>query len=267
MMQARKMLSGADLSASLDRETYLQELPRRQKAIAKLARRAHKQDRGIILVFEGWDASGKGGLIRRISERLDPRGFEAISVHPSLSSGDSHHYLRRFWKHIPKAGKIAIFDRSWYSRVLFERVEGICSTEEWRRAYREINQFEQQLLDFGTILLKFWLHISKEEQLRRFESRQVDHLRRWKLTEQDWRNRELWEQYETAVNDMLLKTSTIAAPWNIIPAESKAFARIKVMQAIIDSISQSLDPDSEKSAGGDDAPKNANKKQKKKKKK
>jgi polyphosphate kinase 2 (PPK2 family) len=267
MMQVRKMLSSADLSARLDRETYLQELPRHQKAIAKLARRAYLQQRGVILVFEGWDASGKGGLIRRITERLDPRSYDAITVNQDWYRDTSHHYLRRFWENIPKAGKIAIFDRSWYSRVLVERVEGICSPEEWRRAYREINQFEQQLLDFGTILLKFWLHITKEEQLRRFESRQYDHLRQWKLTEQDWRNRELWEHYETAVNDMLLKTSTIAAPWNIIPAESKEYARVNVMETMIESISQSLDSASKSATAEDDKPESVSKKRKKKKKK
>jgi polyphosphate kinase 2 (PPK2 family) len=155
----------------------------------------------------------------------------------------THHYLWRFWRRLPEAGQIAIFDRSWYGRVMVERIEGFCTEEEWKRAYREINYFERQLVDFGTILFKFWLHVSPEEQLARFESRAGDKLREWKLTEEDWRNRERWGLYETAVNEMLLKTSTITAPWTIIEGDSKQFARIKILKTLADKFSVELEYD------------------------
>jgi len=172
----------------------------------------------------------------------------------------THHYFWRFWTRLPETGQIAIFDRSWYGRVMVERVEGFCAEAEWKRAYREINYFERQLVDFGTILFKFWLHIDQEEQLSRFESRAGDKLRSWKLTDEDWRNREKWGVYEQAVNEMLLKTSTITAPWTVIEGNSKPYARIKILRTLVEKLSRELkyDPFSVAAVG--------NKKSKKKKK-
>jgi polyphosphate kinase 2 (PPK2 family) len=169
----------------------------------------------------------------------------------------------RFWRRLPETGQIAIFDRSWFGRVMVERIEGFCKETEWKRAYREINQFERQLVDFGTILFKFWIHIGKDEQLQRFESRAGDRLRNWKLTDEDWRNREKWDVYEEAVNDMLLKTSTISAPWTVVEGNSKPYARIKVLQTIVDKLSQELDYDPFKEPAARDG-KKKDKKDKKK---
>ncbi len=195
------MLATADLSLSLDQETYKKELILYQVALATLGYQVYVQQRPVVVLFEGWDAAGKGGAIKRLTEKLDPRGYAVYSIAAPQGEDKTHHYLWRFWRRLPEAGQIAIFDRSWYGRVMVERIEGFCSEVDWKRAYREINQFERQLIDFGTILFKFWVHISNEEQLRRFESRANDKLRSWKLTEEDWRNREKWPRYEEAVNE------------------------------------------------------------------
>jgi polyphosphate kinase 2 (PPK2 family) len=176
----------------------------------------------------------------------------------------THHYLWRFWRRLPETGQIAIFDRSWYGRVMVERIEGFCTEDEWKRAYREINQFERQLVDYGTILFKFWLHIDKHEQLHRFESRSEDRLRSWKLTDEDWRNREKWDLYEEAVNEMLLKTSTITAPWTVVEGNSKLYARIKVLKTVAQGLMKELDYDP--FDPGKDGDKQKKKKKKKKKK-
>jgi polyphosphate kinase 2 (PPK2 family) len=167
---------------------------------------------------------------------MDPRGYEVIPVGPPNDAERSRHYLWRFWVRFPKAGHIAIFDRSWYGRVLVERVENLASEEEWRRAYREINEMELQFIRFGTVLLKFWLHISPEEQLRRFEERQATPHKRHKITDDDWRNRKAWPDYEAAVNEMLLRTSTPHAPWTVVPAEDKRLARCIVLETVIDAL-------------------------------
>jgi polyphosphate kinase 2 (PPK2 family) len=206
---------------------------------------------GVGIIFEGWDASGKGGAIKRVTEKLDPRGYVVYSIAAPKGDDATHHYLWRFWRRLPECGQIAIFDRSWYGRVMVERIEGFCEEDEWKRAYREINQFERQLVDFGTILLKFWIHISKDEQLRRFESRSGDKLRSWKLTEEDWRNREKWDLYAQAVEDMILKTSTLSAPWTIVEGDSKDYARIKVLKTLVEQLSKSLDYDPFKEHGLD----------------
>jgi polyphosphate kinase 2 (PPK2 family) len=192
------------------------------------------------MVFEGWDAAGKGGVIKRVTEKLDPRGYVVYPIAAPQGEDATRHYLYRFWRRLPETGQIAIFDRSWYGRVMVERVESFCREEDWRRAYREINQFERQLVDFGTILFKFWIHISEDEQLRRFESRAVDPLRNWKLTDEDWRNREKWDAYGQVVNEMLLRTSTVTAPWTIVEGNSKLHARIKVLETLVDKLSQEL---------------------------
>jgi polyphosphate kinase 2 (PPK2 family) len=201
------------------------------------------QQRPVIIVFEGWDAAGKGGAIRRVTEKLDPRGFVVYPIAAPKGDEATHHYLWRFWNRLPEAGQMAIFDRSWYGRVMVERIEGFCNEAAWKRAYREINYFERQLVDFGTILFKFWLHISPDEQLRRFESRDGDKRRSWKLTDEDWRNREKWDLYEAAVNEMLLKTSTLAAPWTVIEGNSKAYARIKILRTLVEKLGRELNYD------------------------
>lgn len=255
------MLSTVDVSLTLEPEEYKSSLIKYQVALHSLAYQVYIQQRPVIMVFEGWDAAGKGGAIRRITEKIDPRGFVVYPIAAPKGDDATHHYLWRFWRRLPEVGQIAIFDRSWYGRVMVERIEGFCTEDEWKRAYREINYFERQLVDFGTILFKFWLHISPEEQLRRFESRAGDQLREWKLTEEDWRNREKWGVYEAAVNEMLLKTSTITAPWTVVEGDSKPYARIKILKTIVDKLSDELQYDPFKPA----APAGAGKRKKKKK--
>jgi len=257
------MLSTVNLTLTLEPEEYKSSLIKYQVALHDLAYQVYVQQRPVIMVFEGWDAAGKGGAIRRITEKIDPRGFVVYPIAAPKGDDATHHYLWRFWRRLPEVGQIAIFDRTWYGRVMVERIEGFCSEDEWKRAYREINYFERQLVDFGTILFKFWLHISPEEQLRRFESRKGDELREWKLTEEDWRNREKWGVYEAAVNEMLLKTSTITAPWTVVEGDSKPYARIKILKTIVDKLSNELQYDPFKPA----APAGAGKRKKKKNKK
>jgi polyphosphate kinase 2 (PPK2 family) len=234
------MLESIDLTLSIDNETYKRELISNQVALTKLAFQVYLKKRPVIMVFEGWDAAGKGGVIKRLTEKMDPRGYVVYPIAAPQGDDKTHHYMWRFWRRLPEAGQIAIFDRSWYGRVMVERIEGFCNEAEWMRAYREINQFERQLIDFGSILLKFWIHISKEEQLQRFQDRSVDKLRSWKLTDEDWRNREKWDLYEAAVNDLLLKTSTIHAPWTVVEGNSKYYARVKVLRTVVEKLVQEL---------------------------
>jgi AMP-polyphosphate phosphotransferase len=237
------MLNTIDLSLSLDQEEYTLSLIKHQVALFSLGYQIYVQQRPVVIIFEGWDAAGKGGVIRRVTEKIDPRGYVVYPIAAPQGDDKTHHYLWRFWRRLPEAGQIAIFDRSWYGRVMVERIEGFCTEAEWKRAYREINQFERQLVDFGTILFKFWIQISKDEQLRRFEARAEDKLRNWKLTEEDWRNREKWDLYEEAVNEMLLKTSTLTAPWTIVEGNSKPYARVKVLKTLVDKLSEELEYD------------------------
>jgi AMP-polyphosphate phosphotransferase len=234
------MLNIIDLSLTLPKDEYQQELVKYQVALHMLGYQVYVQQRPVILLFEGWDAAGKGGAIKRVTEKLDPRGYVVYSIAAPEGEDASRHYLYRFWRRLPETGQIAIFDRSWYGRVMVERIEGFCKEEDWKRAYREINQFERQLVDFGTILFKFWIHISQEEQLRRFEARALDPLRSWKLTAEDWRNREKWGHYAGSVDDMLLKTSTVTAPWTVVEGNDKWYARIKVLKTLVEKLSQEL---------------------------
>jgi polyphosphate kinase 2 (PPK2 family) len=234
------MLSTVNVSLDLDEQEYEKQLIYYQVGLFRLAYQVYVQQRPVIIVFEGWDAAGKGGAIRRVTEKLDPRGFVVYPIAAPKGDEATHHYLWRFWNRLPEAGQIAIFDRSWYGRVMVERIEGFCNEAAWKRAYREINYFERQLVDFGTILFKFWLHISPDEQLYRFESRDGDKRRSWKLTDEDWRNREKWGLYEAAVNEMLLKTSTLSAPWTVVEANSKAYARIKILRTLVEKLSREL---------------------------
>lgn len=187
----------------------------------------------LMIVYEGWDAAGKGGNIMRLVHRMNPRGYDVVAVSRATTSELDHHYLRRFYQNFPRAGHITIFDRSWYGRVLVERVEGYCAQNEWKRAYREINEMEELFVTSGGGLIKFWLEISRDEQYRRFIARQDDPLKQWKITDEDWRNREKWDAYEVAINEMLARTSTSVAPWTIIGSDDKYFARLKTLETLI----------------------------------
>jgi polyphosphate kinase 2 (PPK2 family) len=235
------MLETVDLTRRLDADEYRERLIRAQVRLSQLGFQVYKQGRPVIMAFEGWDAAGKGGAIRRLTERLDPRGYVVHAISAPQGDDKAHHYLWRFWRRLPEAGQITIFDRTWYGRVLVERVEGFCTEEEWRRAFQEINQFERQLVDFGTILVKFWLHVSQEEQLARFQERENTPYKSWKLTDEDWRNRDKWDAYRGAVEDMLLKTSTTTAPWTVVPSNDKYYARVNVLETVVDALERELD--------------------------
>ena len=226
------MLDRLDLSLDLDSESYKKRLRKAQLELAELAWLIYSQKRSLVVVYEGWDAAGKGGNIRRLVQGLDPRGYKVHAISAPAGEDAEHHYLWRFWRRIPAKGEIAIFDRSWYGRVLVERVEGFAEESAWRRAYSEINAFEQQLNDSGAMIYKFWLHISPQEQLKRFEERKKTDYKSWKLTDEDWRNREKWPQYEQAVEEMLQRTSTRTAPWTLIEANSKHYARVKTIETL-----------------------------------
>ncbi len=237
------MLRTLDLEKQLPKAEYERDLLRYQLDLRDLAYQLYLRKRSLIIVYEGWDAAGKGGNIRRVTEKLDPRGYEVFPIAAPEGEDKTHHYLWRFWCRLepPDEKQILIFDRSWYGRVLVERVEGFCSEAAWKRAYREINEFESQLVDAGAVVVKFWLQLSREEQLRRFEQREHTAYKRWKLTDEDWRNREKWDLYEAAVEDMLLRTSTAAAPWTVIEANYKWFARVKCLKTLAESVSKALD--------------------------
>ena len=235
------ILSRVDLSLAMERQEYSEELKQLQSRVFTLEHEIYIHRIPVVVGYEGWDAAGKGGNIRRLTRGLDPRGYEVIPIAAPTEEEKSHHYLWRFWRQIPKAGHITIFDRTWYGRVLVERVEGFCSADEWRRAYREINEFEAELAAFGAVILKFWLHLSREEQLRRFEERQKTLWKEWKLTDEDWRNRERWDRYEPAVIEMLQRTSTIHAPWTIVEGDCKLYARIKVLRTFVAALEAALE--------------------------
>lgn len=196
----------------------------------------------VVIVFEGVDAAGKGGAIRRLTGRLDPRGFRVHPIGPPIGAEARHHYLWRFHQRMPEYGQFAIFDRSWYGRVLVERVEGLTEPEAWERSYGEIASFEQTLVDNGMVLVKFWLHISQEEQLRRFEAREDDPFKEYKITKDDWRNRERWEQYQPAIEEMLRRTHTADTPWTLVSAEDKNHARIHVLEGTVEALRARLGP-------------------------
>ena len=229
-------LSDVDLSRSIPDEEYKEKLKTLQDRLAKLHNLIFRRKIPVILCYEGWDAAGKGGNIRRVSYPLDPRAFECIPIAAPEPHELARHYLWRFWKEIPRTGHVCIFDRTWYGRVMVERLEGFCTENDWKRAYNEINEFERQLTDWGAVVLKFWIHIDQETQLERFTSRQNTPEKQWKITEEDWRNRDKWPQYETVVNEMLQKTSTENAPWFIIESNDKKYARIRTLTIIVDAL-------------------------------
>ncbi len=233
-------LSEIPLDKVMTEEAYKTELDELQQRLNELHYRLYRKKIPVIIAYEGWDAAGKGGNIKRITGALDPRGYE---VHP-IASPEPHekarHYLWRFWNRLPKTGHIAIFDRTWYGRVMVERLEGFCSTNDWQRAYNEINEFEKELSEWGAVIIKFWVQIDKDTQLQRFEERQNTPEKRWKITDEDWRNREKWDAYETAVNEMIQKTSTTYAPWHILESTDKKYARIKALKIVIEALEEAL---------------------------
>ena len=234
------ILDKVDLSPALGQREYRRKLKKHQERLRELEYEIYRCRLPVVIVYEGWDAAGKGGNIRRLTQNLDPRGYEVVPIAAPNDIEKAHHYLWRFWAQMPKAGHIAIFDRSWYGRVLVERVEGLCTEGEWKRAYREINEMEQHLTNFGTVLLKFWLHIDPDEQLRRFHERQNVPRKQWKITDEDWRNRERLGQYKVAVEEMLFCTSTPYAPWTIVESNCKWFGRIKVLETVCGRIEKGL---------------------------
>lgn len=235
------LLSHLDMSLNLPKKDYKQKLEKLQGRLHLLARTAHERKISSVIVLEGWDAGGKGGLIRRIIPALDARSYQIIPIAAPTDEEHAHHYLWRFWRHIPRAGQVTIYDRSWYGRVLVERVEGYAKAEEWMRAYAEINDFEEQLTDHGTVLLKFWLHIDQDEQMRRFKEREKITYKQYKITDEDYRNRERWNDYEHAVNDMVERTSTEFAPWVLIEGNDKRYARIKALKEYCDRLEAALE--------------------------
>jgi polyphosphate kinase 2 (PPK2 family) len=234
------VLSRLDMSHRVDRSTFRRALEEHQGRLNVLHRKARERGISIILVFEGWDAAGKGGAIRRVTAALDAASYQIVPIAAPTDEERAHHYLWRFWRHLPRAGTLTIFDRSWYGRVLVERVERFASPAQWLRAYSEINQFEEQLVDHGIVVVKYWLHISREEQLRRFRERRRLSFKQWKLTDEDWRNRRKWNEYHGAVNEMFARTSTRTAPWTLVEANDKYYARLKVIRRLIDRLKSAL---------------------------
>jgi len=237
---ARSVLDAVDLEKKLSDKEYEKKLPLLQGRLAKLSRGAWERGISTVAVFEGWDAAGKGGSVRRLTEAMDARLYRVVPIAAPTDEERAQHYLWRFWRHIPRAGLVTIFDRSWYGRVLVERVEKFAREDEWMRAYQEINDFERQLVEHGIVVMKFWVHISQEEQLRRFQDRQKTAYKQHKITDEDWRNREKWEAYEIAVNDMIVRTSTREAPWTIIAGNDKKTARLQILQTFCDRLEKAV---------------------------
>ncbi len=225
------ILDRVDLAQVLTDKEYDKKRDKLQARLNRLGRAAYEKKISSVLVFEGWDAAGKGGAIRRLTEAMDARVYRVIPIAAPTDEERAHHYLWRFWRHIPRAGRVTIFDRSWYGRVLVERVEGFAKPHEWKRAYLEINDFEQQLTESGIVVTKHWIHIDPDEQLRRFESRGETAYKRHKITDEDWRNRAKWDAYAAAVNEMVARTSTADAPWVIVAGNDKRAARIQILEA------------------------------------
>lgn len=239
----RKSIKLADISLNdktITEEDYRVKLKVLQNHLRELHDEIYEAKIPVIIAYEGWDAAGKGGNIKRITQALDPRGY---IVHPIASpepAEKARHYLWRFWKRLPKTGHISIFDRTWYGRVMVERLEGFCSENDWQRAYNEINEFEKELSDWGAVIIKFWVQIDNKTQLERFTDRQNTPEKRWKITDEDWRNREKWDLYENAVNEMLAKTNTSFAPWYVLESVDKKYARIKALETVIDELEKAL---------------------------
>jgi polyphosphate:AMP phosphotransferase len=235
-----ELIRGLDLSQALERDAYKDGMKKYQTRFARQIVGKKFRERSLVLAFEGSDAAGKGGAIRRVTGALDARLYKIVPVAAPTEEERAQPYLWRFWRHVPGDRGLVIFDRTWYGRVLVERVEGFAGEADWMRAYDEINEFEEQLVDSGAILCKFWLQISKDEQLRRFQAREQIGYKRFKITDEDWRNRDRWEDYEGAVADMVDRTSTSIAPWTLVEANDKYFARVKVLRTIVEAMSRAL---------------------------
>ena len=236
----RNLLDTLDLGLALDKSDYRQRLEEAQLDLLEQSQRKAFRRRALVAVFEGHDAAGKGGAIRRVTMALDPRQYRVYPVAAPTDEEKARPYLWRFWRHVPRQGRIAIFDRSWYGRVLVERVEGFASPAEWGRAYGEINDFEEELAQSGIVLVKFWLAIAKDEQLRRFEARADTEYKQFKITDEDWRNREKWDQYHDAIGEMIDRTSTPTAPWTVVEAQDKRWARVKVLETLVGRLREEL---------------------------
>jgi polyphosphate kinase 2 (PPK2 family) len=234
------VLSGVDLSQTLTREDYRAQLAAEQAKLKKLSIEARKRGVSTVLALEGWDAAGKGGVIRRITGALEAGDYRVIPVAAPTEEERKFHYLWRFWRDLPPAGRFVIFDRTWYGRVLVERLEGFAKPAEWQRAYDEINDFEAQMVERGYFVAKFWMHISPEEQLARFKAREDTPYKKHKITEEDYRNRDRWQEYVKAVDQMVLRTTTDGARWNVIPANNKLFARVATLKAINKGLERTL---------------------------
>jgi polyphosphate:AMP phosphotransferase len=234
------LLDRVDREARLSKDKYRRKLAKYQGRLQDLAWRAHRERRSLVAVFEGWDAAGKGSAIRRVTAAIDPRLYHLVQYAAPTDEERAHHYLWRFWRNIERDGRATLFDRSWYGRVLVERVEHLATPAEWQRAYHEINQFEEQLVEHGSIVAKFWIHISPEEQLRRFKEREETPRKQYKITPDDWRNRDKWHDYELAVEDMVAHTSTARAPWTLVAGNSKYYARIQILKTLCKALRAAL---------------------------
>jgi len=230
--QEFNVLDKLDMAQRLSRRQFKTAIEEQQSRLNLLQRKASAKGVSTIAVFEGWDAAGKGGAIRRITAALDARDYQVTAIAAPTDEERARHYLWRFWRHLPRAGRMTIFDRSWYGRVLVERVEGFATEAEWRRAYAEITSFEEHLVTHGILVVKFWIHITKQEQLKRFRERAHIAHKRWKITEEDWRNRKKWPAYTRAVDEMVARTSTSIAPWTLVEGNDKLFARVKVLTTL-----------------------------------
>jgi polyphosphate:AMP phosphotransferase len=240
-IDGRDVISALDLTHALTKKQYESLLAKWQGRLSELVRDPRFKQHSVICVFEGSDAAGKGGSIRRVTASMDARNYQIVPIAAPTEEERAQPYMWRFWRHLPRVGRFTIFDRSWYGRVLVERVEGFCAEADWLRAYTEINDFEHELSEAGAIIIKFWLQVSKDEQLRRFKEREKIEFKRFKLTEEDWRNREKWDAYHQAVCDMVDRTSSGAAPWTLVEANDKGYARVKVIRTICERLEAALD--------------------------
>jgi polyphosphate kinase 2 (PPK2 family) len=249
-IRPRSILQDVEMGENPRKSAYEADLARLQGRLHRLHRSAAREGVAVVVVFEGWDAAGKGGAIRRMTAALDARHYRVLPFAAPTDEERARHYLWRFWRHLGAAGSVTIFDRSWYGRVLVERIEGFATGAEWQRAYAEINHFERQLVAAGTVLVKLWLHISPEEQAARFAARAETPYKQWKITDEDWRNRSRWAEYEAAVHDMVERTSTAQAPWQVVPADHKRLARLMVLDTVCDRLAAVLPAGADEGEGG-----------------
>jgi polyphosphate:AMP phosphotransferase len=257
-IDGRNLLSELNLTHRLSEKDYEEQLAKWQGKLSELVRDPRFKNRSLVCAFEGADAAGKGGAIRRITAAMDARDYQIIPVAAPTEEERAQPYLWRFWRHIPRNGRVAIFDRTWYGRVLVERVEGYCAEADWLRAYSEINDFEHDLAGAGVIVVKFWLQISQEEQLKRFKEREKIEFKRFKITEEDWRNREKWDPYQEAICDMVDRTSTGTAPWTLVEANDKGYARVKILRTVCERLEAELEGRPVPQSKPDKAPKEGN---------